>query len=146
MHDQGHGADRGSGIEKTVQDRRSDVIRQVAEDIAFVGSVAAADLLEIGRENIALQDLDSRVALHSCFELNGQGGVEFDCHHAARALGQKPGHRAPPWTDFDHQVIGADRDRLGDAPAVARVGEEMLAELGPAPELGLETVGHGTTS
>ena len=74
------------------------------------------------------------------------GDVEFDCHHAARALGQKPGHRAAPRADFDHQVIGADRDRLGDAPAVARVGEEMLAELGPAPELGLETVGHGTTS
>ncbi len=120
-----------------MENRRGDVIGQIAEDKAFLGLMLLAEGCEVGREDIAVQDFESRFGAELFFEFPGQNSVEFDGDNAPRAFGKKLRHRAPPRADFDDQVVGAKLKRLSNPPTVTGAGQEMLAEFRSA------RLGHG---
>jgi hypothetical protein len=121
--------DRFARVDDLEQERRSDVIRQVAAD----GDPFAAPLrghLEIVAKRIDLLDLD---VIHAG-ELGAQHldhvGIELECDDLPRgdSLGDPRGQRAEPGADLDDPIlVGAD-GRIDDRAECLLGDEEVLAK------------------
>jgi hypothetical protein len=115
-----------------MNDRRCDVIGQVAENKTSIASSATAQVGNIDRENVGVKDFDTRLAPKLLFEFSSQGGVNFNGDHLSRAPGEQASNVTAPGADFDNEFVGLERERSRDAAAIARIGQEMLAKFGAA--------------
>jgi hypothetical protein len=124
------GANAARRLQNVMQDRRGDVIRQVPENVSARCAEAAADLRNVNLQDIGRHHADGAVGRKLSLQPLRQSSVDFNRHHASRALRQQTGHGAAARTYFNHQIVGADVERRDDAlpPGIAR--QKVLAQLG----------------
>ena len=137
LHQQRQGANPAPKGEKAMQNRRGDVVGQIAEDETFLGLMLAAEGREVSREDVGLEDFNLRFRFELLSKVGSQNSVKFDGDNAPGSFGEKLGHRAAPRADFDDQVVRTEVERRGNPPTVTGAGQEMLAEFGSA------RLGHG---
>src|SRR3989449_8058757 len=89
LDEQRHPADTRRVADQMMNDRRSDVIGQVAENKTSIASSATAQFGNIDREDVGVKDFDTRLAPKLLFEFSSQGGVNFKGDHLSRAPGEQ---------------------------------------------------------
>src|SRR5688572_10379441 len=107
--------------DEVLQERRGDVVGQVADDVEW----CAGELGEIGVECVAFDDFD--VARHGGAQLRDEVAVDFDRDDAARGGSEFTGKGAGSGSDFDNGVTGGDAGKPNDALEDVAIGKEVLA-------------------
>jgi hypothetical protein len=91
-------------LEQPVQDRRRDVVGQVAID----PELPIRECGNVGGENVSSHHLDAGpgggIALHDFAKARRQGRIGLDCNHAATVGGKQPSHLAVAGADFNPLV------------------------------------------
>jgi len=113
-----------------VEDRGSDVIRQIPKNKAAFPPVSAAEISEAGRENIGFQDCDIGYLGDLLSDYLNEVRVDFEGDYLPGSRSEKFGHRAPSGANFADEVILPDRQGRDDALLEPPVVEKMLSELG----------------
>ena len=121
-------------LKKMVQDRRSNVVRQIAVDV----KTFAAEFAEVGLQHVTVDNLNTGPGVRLIFDpganSGGQVAVGFDGDDAAPVTGQQLRQFAMAWANFDPGFARRERQGLQDFFAPPDVAEKMLPE--PLP-------GHG---
>ena len=109
------------------QQRRGDVVRQVADD-AQAAAAHACQRREIELQRVGLVQLERLRRAPARAQLRGEIAVDLDGVERARLADQPLGQRAAAGTDLDQRLVGLRRDLAHDAVEHAAVVQEMLAE------------------
>src|SRR6476469_8134216 len=104
------------------QQRRADVVRQVADD-----AQPRSERREVESECIGDVQLET-VGLKTFPQPRREIAVDLDRRDAAGARDERVGQRGESRAYLDDVVAGLRIDRLDDSPGVVRVGKKMLAE------------------
>jgi hypothetical protein len=118
-----HVLDAGVTVQQTKQQRRRDVVGQVADNAQ---PVAQATVVEF--QCIGLVDADVRLAVVFLAQGTGQVAIDFDAVQVPGCSSQRRRDGAMAGPDFDYNVVGPWSDRADDGFDYARVRQEMLAE------------------
>src|SRR5690606_19831169 len=134
QHEQ-HVADAPALFEQVEDQRRGNVVGQVADDAHLAGR--AVDGGEVELEDVGLVQHEAAVA----GEAHAQGGreiaVQFDGGEAGVGAQQRPGEGALAGADFHQAFAAARRDGADDAVDDAVVVQEVLAETLARPVRGV---------
>ncbi len=104
------------------EQRRADVVRQVADD-----AQAGAERREVVLERIG-NDEAQRVRRKFTGKARREIAVDLDRRDVPGARDERAREGREPGADLDHVVSGLRRHRVDDARDVVRVDEEILAE------------------
>jgi hypothetical protein len=116
--------DGTAGVEKMEQDRRRDVVGQVADDAQLSTRHRGRQGREIDIEHVGLDHVEARGAA----EPDGQVAIELDDGECLAALEQRTGQRAAARPDLDQGLSGTRVDRADDPVDHRSVDEEVLPE------------------
>ncbi len=104
------------------QQRRADVVRQVADDAQFGAQLRKVELERVGLVQRELRRRERRA------QARREVAVDLDGRDVPGARDEAAGQRREARPDLDQVVAGLRCDRVDDARDVVRVGEEILAE------------------
>ena len=121
-----HVGDGGARFEQVKEQRRRDVVRQVAADAKRRS--AAVQGGEVDVEHVGLVDDEFAGPCRALPQQPGEVAVDLDDLEALAALEEGQGQRAAPRADLDDAFAGLRVDRRDDSREDARVMQEMLAE------------------
>ena len=125
-------------LEKVMEDRRSDVVREIAVD---AHAAAGGKGREIGFEDVCRNDGEIGMSLCETLESGDEGAIEFNGDYGSAGLEEMVGHFAVAGADFDPaEICGGklrgrrygvrrDADGAGYFFAPTGVAEEMLTEF-----------------
>ena len=111
-------------LEKVEQDRRRDVVGQVADDAQLSPRRDGGQGREIDVEDVGLDDVEPGRAAQP----RGQVAIELDDRERAAALEQRTGQRTPARADLDEGLTASRIDRIDDPVEHRSVDQEVLAE------------------
>ena len=100
---------RACGGQQVEQDRRRDVVGQVADD-AQLAAPPCRQRREVDAEHVGFDDFEHRVLAQPRREV----AVEFDDGEVLAALDQRQRQRAEPGADLDQRLAGPRVDRRDD--------------------------------
>ena len=120
-----------SNAQHLQQDRRRDVVRQIADDPDRAASGSGPGELahgprNIDREEIGILNVDRGGRART--QLCGETRIDFDPDNTRPGLGERPGQRAAARPDFEKAVVGRWCDGVDDLRDPGRL-EEVLAEV-----------------
>lgn len=122
LHHDNSPRDRIAVPEKVHEDRRSDVVGEIAGDAEpFFGCAQGA---EIDGEDIGLDDFDSGELLP---QARGEVAIELNGDEAARASSEKLSDGSGTRADFDHGITRYVAECIDDGGAGSRINEKVLA-------------------
>jgi hypothetical protein len=129
LHEQ-HGApDDALGREQVLEDRRRDVVRDVAHHDEARHAVRGCGRGEVELEEVALDDGHARHVAALLAQVGGEAAVLLDGHQVTDATGDAQRQRAGAGADLDRDVVLAQVRVLDDALGEALLDEEVLAEF-----------------
>ena len=111
-------------LEEVEQDRRRDVVGQVADDAKLSTRRRGGQGREIDVEHVGLDHLETRRAAQP----HGQVAIELDDGERLAALEQRTGQRAAARPDLDEGLSRPRVDRVDDPVDHRSVDEEVLPE------------------
>ncbi len=88
-------------LEKMVEDRRSDVVGEIAVD---AHAAPGGEGGEVGLEDVAGNDGEIGMFLREALQADNERGIEFDGDHRSATAKEMLGHFAVPGADFDPAV------------------------------------------
>jgi hypothetical protein len=115
-----------------MDDRRRNVVRKIAENMAPVNTMAAANLLKVCQENVPVNDFHVGSLAEFLPKLTRQFSIELDSRHVARARGQQSCQGAVPRTNFNDKVIRTQVETISHAGTIAGVSQKVLSQLWPS--------------
>ena len=104
------------------EQRRGDVVRQVAHQAQAGGEAREVEFERVGAMHRQLERREARG------ERRREVAVELDRLELAGALEERRGERALAGPDLHQEIIGGGSNRIHDAREHARVVQEVLAE------------------
>jgi hypothetical protein len=120
-----HVADRGGVLERVEQQRRGDVVGQVADQ---ADRCAARERGDVDGERVGFDDLELADARGRRAQARGQVAVELDRGQRADAREQREGERAFARADLDEALARLRVDRAQQPVDDAALVQEMLPE------------------
>ena len=119
--------DEVARVEQVEQDRRRDVVGQVADDPEPAARCGVRKRSEVDLEHVGLDHREpGRLA-----QSRGEVAVQLDHGERACSLQQRRGERAAPRPDLDQRLPGTRIDRSDDPVDHRAVDEEVLSEALP---------------
>jgi hypothetical protein len=103
-----HVADDRGMVERVEQDRRGDVVRQVADQ---TDRCAFRQCGEIHHQHVGFDDAKHAVLRRFGVQARNQVAVDLDRGERPDAIEQRPGQRALPGSDLDDAFAGLRVDR-----------------------------------
>ena len=122
-----HVVDRRSVVERVEQDRRGQVVGQVADQPQR--ACVAGQRGEVDLQHVAVDHRQGAVRLRGLRQREDQIAVELDHGQFAVAVEQRKGDRALAGTDLDQAVARLRIHRQHDAVDDAAVVQEVLAQV-----------------
>ena len=106
------------------EDRRCYVVGHVPNE----GELVAGQNAEVRLENVALDDVETRIPGMSFPKSRGEHPVDLDRDHATRALEELLGERPASGANLDDGLVTGWCQRIDDAREDARVAEKVLPQ------------------
>jgi hypothetical protein len=125
--DHQHDALRPCGtLEQAEDDRRRDVVRDVADHLHLVRVWTHG--MQVQAHEVGVHDSDVRLLFVLCGQCGSQRVIELHEDQATDARGQVPCERTLAGPDLEHGIGRRRLQRRDDAPLLVRVDQEVLAE------------------
>ncbi len=124
-----------SGRKQPYQDRRGDVVRQIADNIRALARPDERG--EVNFENVGLYYFDMGLGAHTEAQFGGKRSIDLDGYQPLAARGKDRCDGSVSRADLDHRARGEISQRVHNGLPRSLIDKEVLAEFGLAHHISL---------